>query len=331
MGFIAKSSISADAAFISSVCSTWRLQQCMYPRAGYIESSQILASSGIVSPTLVPRTSNFLNFNPLIPFKKDFIQKKFMIRINENIQANLFNEFDMRRRTIVTGRSCHGASYWLTNPPNWEDNSSIDAAPFRLLLKFSLGMPVLQTPQPCPDCGAIMDIFGDHAVTCRTAGGVIDKHNSIVKCLAAKMKMVGINCSYEVMNLNHDSRQRPGDIFIPEFDVFGDGYLDVSVINTTCSSYLTQSSKGQLFGAEIRYSMKSKKYPDLGPRFKPLVVESTGGWHRYSMDVLKLIAGHIASRCTTQTSSVLNNLLMGCSFALQKHLGTMMVRRCLGL
>jgi hypothetical protein len=114
-----------------------------------------------------------------------------MIRINENIQANLFNEFDVRRRTIVTGRSCHGASYWLTNPPNWEANTSIDAAPFRLLLKFSLGMPVLQTPQPYPDCGAIMDIFGDHAVTCRTAGGVIDKHNSIVKCLAAKMKMVG--------------------------------------------------------------------------------------------------------------------------------------------
>lgn len=94
---------------------------------------------------------------------------------------------------------------------------------------------------------------------------------------------------------------------------------------------MTQSTKGQLFGAEIRYSMKMKKYPDLGPRFKPLVVESTGGWHRYSMDVLKLIAGHIASRCTAQTSSVLNNLLMGCSFALQKHLGTMMVRRCLGL
>jgi hypothetical protein len=91
-----------------------------------------------------------------------------------------FTEFDVRRRTIVTGRSCLAASYWLTNPPNWEDNSIIDSAPFRLLLKFS---PVLQTSQHCPDCGAILDIFGDHAVTCRTASGVIDKHNSIVKSI----------------------------------------------------------------------------------------------------------------------------------------------------
>jgi hypothetical protein len=61
-----------------------------------------------------------------------------------------------------------------------------------------------------------------------------------------------------------------------------------------------------------------KKFPDLGPRFKPLVVESTGGWHRYSMDVLKIIAGLIASRCTTKVSDVLNNVLKGCSFAFTK-------------
>jgi hypothetical protein len=94
---------------------------------------------------------------------------------------------------------------------------------------------------------------------------------------------------------------------------------------------MSQSSKGQLFGADIRYSIKMKKYPDLGDLFKPLVVESTGGWHRYSMDVLNIIAGHIASRGTSPVSFVLNNLLKGCSFALQKHQGTMMVRRCLGL
>jgi hypothetical protein len=49
------------------------------------------------------------------------------------------------------------------------------------------------------------------------------------------------------------------------------------------------------------------------------------------MDVFKIIAGLIASRCTTKVSDVLNNVLKGCSFALKKHLGIMMVRRCLGL
>jgi hypothetical protein len=68
-----------------------------------------------------------------------------------------------------------------------------------------------------------------------------------------------------------------------------------------------------------------KKYPDLGPKFKPLVIESTGGWHGYSMDKLKIMAGHIASRTNKPTSFALSNLLCICSFALQRHQGTMLV------
>jgi hypothetical protein len=40
-----------------------------------------------------------------------------------------------------------------------------------------------------------------------------------------------MTCSFEAKNLNNSSRQRLGDIFIPEFDIYGDAYLDVSVIN----------------------------------------------------------------------------------------------------
>jgi hypothetical protein len=48
----------------------------------------------------------------------------------------------------------------------------------------------------------------------------------------------------------------------------------VTVINITVKSRLNKSSKGQLCGANIRYLGKMKKYPDLGPKFKPLVIES---------------------------------------------------------
>jgi hypothetical protein len=86
-----------------------------------------------------------------------------------------------------------------------------------------------------------------------------------------------------------------------------------------------------IISANIRYLEKMKKYPDLGPKFKPLVIKSTGGYHAYSMDNLKIMAGHIASRTNKPTSFALSNLLRTCSFALQRHQGTMLVRRCLGL
>jgi hypothetical protein len=81
----------------------------------------------------------------------------------------------------------------------------------------------------------------------------------------------------------------------------------------------------------VRYLEKINFFPDLSPKFKPLVIESTSGWHSYSMDYLKTMAGHIASRSDKSILTALNDLLSICSFALRRNEGTMLVRRCLGL
>jgi hypothetical protein len=140
------------------------------------------------------------------------------------------------------------------------------------------------------------------------------------------MKSVAMTCSFEAKNLNNPSRQSPGDIFIPEFDIYGDAYLDVSVINISVKMYLLKSHyAGQMYQCAL--SGEDEKYPDLGPKFKPLVIESTAGWHNHSMDHLK----SIASRSNNSNISVLNNLLSVCSFALQRNQGIKLVRRCLGI
>jgi hypothetical protein len=65
-----------------------------------------------------------------------------------------------------------------------------------------------------------------------------------------------------------------------------------------------RASKGQLEGSEIRYEAKMGKYPQLGRRFKPLVAEATGGWHRYSFDYLKLYVEDITTRTNKSSKSV---------------------------
>jgi hypothetical protein len=59
--------------------------------------------------------------------------------------------------------------------------------------------------------------------------------------LVLKRKNAGMSCSYEAKNLSNPTRQRPGDIFVPEFDNYGDAYLDVSVNN----QYYLQKSFGK--------------------------------------------------------------------------------------
>ena len=118
---------------------------------------------------------------------------------------------------------------------------------------------------------------------------------------------------------------------MPEFDVYGDAYFDVSAISICAESYVSRAAKGQLEGGKIRYKHKMDKYPELGSRFKPLVLESTGGWHPYSFDYLKTLADHIAARTANTANDALNSILTTSAFCLQRRQGTMLVRRCLGM
>jgi hypothetical protein len=77
----------------------------------------------------------------------------------------------------------------------------------------------------------------------------------------------------EVAAPNSSSQQRPGDLFIQEFEGGADAYFDVSVINIVAPTHLSRASKGPLEGSQFRFDAKIKKYWDqLGNQMKPLVV-----------------------------------------------------------
>lgn len=322
-------SISSEAAFVASVGASWDLQPNTEIRGGFNEARLNLINNGTLVPDLSTKSNNV--DTPLLTKSKEFSQKKFMLVINGKIREEIGAAANVKKEIIMKGRSCKGANYWLTTPPNNHRKTVIDGSAFRALLKYSIGLPLLNGSHRCPDCGKIQDNYGHHALSCRVASGSIDKHNSIVDNIFRRLKKAHITCSSEAYNPMKDNRERPGDIYMPAFDVYGDAFFDVSVISICAESYFTRAAKGQLEGSKIRYDAKMKKYPDLGYRFKPLVIESTGGWHMYSFDYLKTLAEHIATKSNMIAKDVLNELLTTVSCCLQRHQGTMLVRRCLGL
>ena len=108
-------------------------------------------------------------------------------------------------------------------------------------------------PSSCPSCGNLQDIHGAHALACRVASGSIDQHDSIVDGIFAQLKQACINCTKE----GYESQRRPGDIFISDFDVYGDAFLDLSVISTVAPAFLNRSLlRGQLEGSKIRFELE---------------------------------------------------------------------------
>ena len=102
----------------------------------------------------------------------------------------------------------------------------------------------------------------------------------------------------------------------------GSVYLDVSITHTLAQSHLQRAASGQLEGSKIRYEQKITKYLDLGSSFKPLVLESTGGWHPSSFNTLKLLASKMATNTGKLPNDILNVLLTTCSIRLQRSQGS---------
>jgi hypothetical protein len=90
-----------------------------------------------------------------------------------------------------------------------------------------------------------------------------DLQQSIVQGLTGIMQSESMSFVMEVPNPMNQTRQR-----------FCYKYVFI-----TAKAYLKKASKGPLEGSNIRFEYKKVEYPVLGPRFKPLVVESTGGCH----------------------------------------------------
>lgn len=332
---------SKEAAFVASIGSSWHLHPGIIERTGYQEAVSFLKSKGAIVPELPPNNGltnsqpiGAININstgsPQIHTAKEFSQTKFMNAVNTEILESIRANADIKMKIILDGRACKGSSFWLTTAPNRWNNTTIEPASFRSLIKYYLGIPLMSQDQACPDCKKPQDRFGHHALSCKVASGKIDQHNSIVDGISLHLKSAAINHHTEEKNPMKENNQRPGDIYLPTFDTYGDAFFDLSVITTCANAYYKRAAKGQLEGSKIRYCEKMKKYPELGFRFKPLILESTGGWNAYSFDYLKKMAEMIASRSNKLSKVVLNSLLTMASFRLQRNQGTLLVRRCLG-
>ncbi len=313
-------------------CICFLCFQCQEPfslsalRQGYSEALASLSLGPVVQTPLADST-----VSPLINPATEFRQSAVSVVKNKQLWENILPDLALERKLLISSRTCKGANNWLTTAPSALNKTAIDPCAFRMLLKFNLGLPLFEGMHDCPDCSKSQDNYGYHALSCKIAAAPIHRHDSLVNCIADALRKAKIPCDTNVGSTTQQNNERPGDIFINDFDRFGDAYFDLSVVNIFAKAYFQRASKGVLQGSRIRFNQKKAKYADLGPRMKPLVVECTGGWDSFSLDYLKSIAESIAARSRKTAKLTLNSLLASLSCRLQRHQGTLLVRRCLGL
>ena len=128
-----------------------------------------------------------------------------------------------RLNTLSRGRHTHA---WLQAIPQPNLGLSMTSSEFSIALRYWLGIPLFRSShlQSCT-CRSPLDQHGDHLLGCSQGPLRIRRHDALCN----------ISCIMPSPRTTHEeriwgnSRDRPGDIFHPDFDDGHPTYFDVSV------------------------------------------------------------------------------------------------------
>ena len=145
-----------------------------------------------------------------------------------------------------------------------------------------------------------MDVYGFHALTCRSGGGLGIRHNGLRDSFFHFVTKCGVEASREVALPG--SADRPADVFLPPSSLVIPGFspsqpvcLDFAVTNPQQPSRLPLASVSA--GAAAEAYEKKVKHPRYlavckasGMGFIPMVVETYGAWGPAAIPVLNQVA-----------------------------------------
>jgi len=94
-------------------------------------------------------------------------------RLTQVMAAALLEAATCRNVPRLEAHRAGKADGWLSAPPMAGQGLCLTGAHYSTLLKWHLGATLLPADcagRPCPLCGGPVDIFGDHAVSCKKSG-----------------------------------------------------------------------------------------------------------------------------------------------------------------
>ena len=126
-----------------------------------------------------------------------------------------------------------------------------------------------------------MDVYGDHALTCRCKGDRIRRHNAERNIIHNDMRTAGFSPVLEPKHiLRNGGKKKPADIFVSDWAEGKGACFDVAVTCPLQRKYIEHSARTQLHAAEhYAEHVKLPKYSEACAAqnllFIPLVFESS--------------------------------------------------------
>jgi hypothetical protein len=150
-------------------------------------------------------------------------------KVHQARKSQLQTCLPVRDRCRLRLQSMPHTTAWMQTVPHKGMGVQLGAAKYRLLLRWWLGIKVVQGDggAPCPLCGESLDPFGDHLLCCKK-NKLVQRHNAVRDALAMVFREMGIRCQTEVAI---GGKTRPADVAFLGVDPAGPLAVDLVVFH----------------------------------------------------------------------------------------------------
>ena len=205
-------------------------------------------------------------------------------KANHTATKFLENTTTLRDAARVRSLQGKGAGSWISAIPT-SGKFALSTCEYRLAAFWRLGLPLPSNDeiQAC-DCGKPMHDFGSyHQITCKTGGGPVWTHNSIMSVWSECLASLQIHHRKEPTGRYSTSESRP-DISVFDTGAGSNVELDIALAHPWSSDIFPPSATIDGAAASRREDRKKARYgketyPEgMSVQVIPLVLEHYGRW-----------------------------------------------------
>ena len=201
-------------------------------------------------------------------------------KIEDNSFQTLLINSTVCTRARLRAVSASNANAWLRAIPCIHNDLALEPQEMQVLLKWWLGLPVFSAESKCPFCSSALDPDCHHALTCRSGGDVIARHNKLRDCVANLCSKACLSPQLE-KGAGIDF-SRPADVLVPNWSLSNPAAFDLKVIHPLNTDLILEASLASGNSAEVgeieKHAKNDQMCARLGWTCIPLVVEVYGGW-----------------------------------------------------
>jgi hypothetical protein len=234
---------------------------------------------------------------------------------------------------VVESAAQPHASAWLQALPVVRMNQTMSAVEFQCRLKYNLLIPLYADGACCPQCSAVMDPWGDHAVQCRVGVGLANtfRHNAVWDCLlrmATELLLpIGKEPPLPVQVLGLSTR-RP-DLVVRDWDNGRDLYLDVVGTSPLALSYRESFTPGGARAAaqKVVSYREILRHQPARVILRPFAFDVFGGLHEEAVEFLSRLQGIVGQAQVSHEGLVWFSTVRRLSFTIARAVGRQLATR----